>query len=163
MLQHGDDLDFVQDVLTATGGNPELNPTVNAVLDGFARRKRFGRFKCGQLNLEFDRLRYANTITPKDSDLAAKEVTQTTGGIRTGPGHTCHFFQRERGCAYAQRCRFPHRCIICGSSTHGASTCDQIGLNNSRPSQSGVERSEQHTRGSRERPPNPRFRRGRAL
>ena len=68
MIQPADDLDFTQDVLTATGGNVEINPTLNAVLAGFARRKRSGRFKDGQLNLEFDRLRYASTVSPKDGD-----------------------------------------------------------------------------------------------
>ena len=68
MLQHADDLDFTQDVLTATGSNVEMNPTLNAVLAGFARRKRSGRFKDGQLNLEFDRLRYTSTVSPKDGD-----------------------------------------------------------------------------------------------
>ena len=35
LLQHGADLDFVQDVLSATGGNLELNPILNSVLAGF--------------------------------------------------------------------------------------------------------------------------------
>ena len=55
----------------------ELNPSLNCVLPGFSRRKTSGRFKCSQLNLDFDRLRYANTITPKDSDLHAKEVSKS--------------------------------------------------------------------------------------
>ena len=77
LLQHGDNVDFVQDVLSAIGGNPELNPILNGVLAGFARRQRFGRFKCGQLRLDFDRLRYANKITPNDSNLVSKEVSHT--------------------------------------------------------------------------------------
>ena len=166
VLQHGDDLDFAQDVLTATAGNPELNPTLNAVLAGFARRKRFGRFKCGQLNLEFDRLRYANTSTPKDSDLEAKEVTQTvrrtTAGVRVGPVAVCHFFQRPAGCTYGVNCRFQHRCIICLSPSHGANSCGQASLGSSGSNQTEATRSDNRPRQSRERPPHPRFRRERA-
>ena len=45
MLQHADDLDFVQDILSATGNSPQLNPVLNAVLAGFNRRRRQNRFK----------------------------------------------------------------------------------------------------------------------
>ena len=45
LLQHGDDLDFVQDVLSATGGCSTLNPVLNGVLAGFTRRKTYGGFK----------------------------------------------------------------------------------------------------------------------
>ena len=108
LLQHGEDLDFVQDVLSATGGNLELNPILNSVLAGFSRRKTYGRFKCGQLNLDFDRLRYANTITPKDSDLLAKEVTQNqkvTPSSSAGKG-ICKFFQQPMGCRFGSTASF---------------------------------------------------------
>ena len=74
LLQHSDDLDFVQDVLKASGGSRELNPILNLVLVGFGRRRRYGRFKCGQLNLQFDQLRFADTKTPKDDDRKAKDI-----------------------------------------------------------------------------------------
>ena len=51
LLQHSDDLDFVQDVLKTTAGSKELNPILHSVLAGFGRRRRYGRFKNGQLNL----------------------------------------------------------------------------------------------------------------
>ena len=155
LLQHGDDLDFVQDVLTATDGNPELNPILNGVLDAFSRRKRFGRFKCGQLNLEFDRLRHANTITPKDNDLEAKDMKQKSGeqdGFKS-----CNFFQRKTGCNYGKRCRFQHECVICGSTTHGAIKCEKRGQQESEPGLTTT-----NPRQGRERPPDPRMRRSRA-
>ena len=153
LLQHGDALDFVQDILTATGGNLELNPILNGVLAGFTRRKKYGRFKCGQLNLDFDRLRFASTITPKDSDLCAKEVTAKSNNERS----LCRHFQKQFGCSFGTSCRFSHRCAICNAAGHGAFLCrsrrsaDAEGISTA----SG-------TRPRRERPPNPRFRRSRA-
>ena len=74
LLQHSDDLDFVQDVLTATGRSRELNPILNSVLAGFGRRRRCDRFKSGQLNLHFDQLRFASTKTVKDNDLMVTDL-----------------------------------------------------------------------------------------
>ena len=74
LLQHADDLDFVQDTLSATCCFLQVNPTLNGVLAGFNRRRRFGRFKWGQQTLEFDRLRFGQTASDKDSDLFATEV-----------------------------------------------------------------------------------------
>ena len=68
LLQHSNDLDFVQDVLKAAGASKELNPILSSVVAGFARRRRQGRFKYGQLNIHFDRLRFADTATEKDHD-----------------------------------------------------------------------------------------------
>ena len=147
LLQHGDNVDFAQDVLSAIGGNPELNPISNGVLAGFARRQRFGRFKCGQLSLDFDRLRYANTITPNDSNLAAKEVSRTKK--KPDGTRSCDFFQRPVGCSYGVSCRFLHWYVVCGSPSHDASTCRIGDVSN------GENRE-------RERPPHPRFRRERA-
>ena len=84
LLQHGDDLDFVQDVLTATGVSKELNPILNSVLAGFGRRKRYGRFKCGQLNLHFDRLRFAETATENDNDEKSKRSHSKSSGKAKG-------------------------------------------------------------------------------
>ena len=43
-LQQAEDLDFVQNVLTATANHKELNPLLNAILDAFGRRKQYRRF-----------------------------------------------------------------------------------------------------------------------
>ena len=69
LLQHADDLDFVQDTLTASGSSLQLNPLLNGVLAGFNRRRRHQRFKYGHRTLEFDRLRFAQTASDLDSDL----------------------------------------------------------------------------------------------
>ena len=74
MLQHADDLDFVQDVLCASGDSLEVNPILNGVLAGFNRRRRYSRFKYGHHTMELDRLRFEHTISEKDSDLQATEV-----------------------------------------------------------------------------------------
>ena len=157
LLQHSDDLDFVQDVLKATGGSSELNPILNSVLAGFGRRRRYGRFKCGQLNLQFDQLRFANTKTPKDDDRKAKDiaenVTRRTAGS-TNLVSVCRYFQQSQGCRFGSRdCRFAHRCTICNMSGHGAITC-QTRVRSMRAE--SVEPQE------RRRPPNPRTRRERA-
>lgn len=157
LLQHGDALDFVQDILTATGGNLELNPILNGVLAGFSRKKKYGRFKCGQLNLDFDRLRYASTITPKDSDLFATEVTKRK---ESDPKSLCRHFQKQSACGFGKSCKFSHRCAICNAASHGAFSCWKRDQNNSSRQN---EEPAPAVRGLRRgRPPNPRFRRDRA-
>ena len=79
LIQHADNLDFVQDTLVATGATLQLNPVLNGMLAGFNRRRRYKRFKYGHCNMELDRLRFADTATPKDSDLLASEVTANKG------------------------------------------------------------------------------------
>ena len=159
LLQHGDDLDFVQDILSAVGSSKELNPILNSVLAGFGRRKRQGRFKCGQLNLHFDRLRFAETATPEDNDMMAKDLTKKTPQQQRIPDHLniCKFFQKPGGCRFSSSdCRFVHRCVICNMTNHGAITCY------TRTNSSGPEPARRRESQRQERPPNPRFRRGRA-
>ena len=160
LLQHSDDLDFVQDVLTATGKSRELNPILNSVLAGFGRRRRYGRFKCGELNLQFDQLRFANTKTEKDDDLMVKDLEKDPDKKTPRKSNLssslsiCRFFQQRGGCRYGSRtCRFTHRCTICNTPGHGAITC-QIRLKELRNDQGEPE--------ERRRPPNPRTRRERA-
>ena len=76
LVQHADDLDFVQETLVAAGNSLEINPILNGLLAGFNRRRRHHRFKYGPHNMELDRLRFANTATDKDSDLFATEVIE---------------------------------------------------------------------------------------
>ena len=68
LLQRADDLDFVQDVLSATAKSKALNPILHSVAAGFGRRKIYKRFKYGQLNMHFDRLRFAETATLENND-----------------------------------------------------------------------------------------------
>ena len=65
MLQHADDLDFVQDVLCASGDSLEVNPILNGVLAGFKTRRRYSRFKYGYHTLELDRLGFEHMISKK--------------------------------------------------------------------------------------------------
>ena len=165
LLRQADDLDYVQNVISASGRNAELNPMLNAVLAVFSRRKRVGKFKDGQHNLDFDRLRFAHTATPRDSDLLAKEVEkkpQKQAPMR----HPCWYFQKARGCLNsAQDCRFTHTCMLCHGTDHGAINCVQRNRS-PRPSTrtplaiTAEEKSDRGTR--REKPPNPRYRRARA-
>ena len=71
-LQHGEDLDFTQDVLTTVGNRTELNPALHAVLTAFNRRRNTARFKSGQQNMDLDCIRFAHTATHNDSDVQAK-------------------------------------------------------------------------------------------
>ena len=119
LLQQADDMDFVQDTLVASGGSLELNPILHGVLDGFSRRRRYGRFKHGLHTLELDKLRYGHTISEKDSDLYATEVLKVRGDERTKKRQpysgnkrfdtVCTFFQRAEGCRVSE-CRFAHKC-----------------------------------------------------
>ena len=84
MLQHADDLDFTQDVLSAAGDALEVNPTLNGVLEGFNRRRRYKIFKFGHHTLELDGLRFAHTVSETDSDLQATEVRDSRGSASSG-------------------------------------------------------------------------------
>ena len=135
----------------------ELSPILNGVLAGFSRRKKYGRFKCGQLNLVFDRLIFASTITPKDSDLFATEVTKRQA---TDPKSLCRQFQKQSASGFGQSCKFSHRCAICNAASHGAfSRWNREQSHNPRQGEEPASAVRGLRRG---RPPNPRFRRDRA-
>ena len=162
VLQHADDLDFIQDTLSATCSSLQLNPILNGVLAGFNRRRRYGRFKWGHRTLEFDRLRFAQTASEKDSDLFATELveskTNKNSGRKNGGnswGAICKFYQKAAGC-FRQSCIYAHRCIICNKRKHGAVNCMTLRRASERGERSREERK------SEERPPNPRKRRARA-
>ena len=157
LLQLADDLDFVQDILSAVGSAHEINPTLNSVQAGFNRRRRLNRFKRGHHNLELDRLRFATTASPLDSDLVAKEVMEEkksnlTDLKRPAASEPCCFFQRRVGCR-RKKCPYTHKCVICDVPKHGAIDCPK-------------KRSSEATPGEElavtEQPPDPRRRRARA-
>ena len=163
LLQHADDMDFVQDTLTAVGKSHTLNPIFNGVLAAFNRRRRHQRFKFGHHTLQLDRLRYAKTASPQDSDFLATDVSKegtklnqqskTKRGSRVDP---CYFFQRQAGCR-RNPCPFVHKCTICDGPGHGAVDC-----RTRRHRDDPVEEPRRTQRASQERPPNPRTRRARA-
>ena len=45
LLQHSDDLDYIQDVLNVVGWYPDLTPTLHTVLAGFNRRRISGSLR----------------------------------------------------------------------------------------------------------------------
>ena len=159
LLQRADDLDFVQDVLSATAKSKALNPVLNSVAAGFGRRKNYKRFKYGQLNMHFDRLRFAETETPEDNDIKVRDakVKVPKGKSRTSNDAflpTCRFYQQPGGCRYrTDMCQFAHKCAICNRSGHGAAAC---------PIRTRTTRAEPANTEERSRPPNPRTRRERA-
>ena len=164
MLQHADDLDFTQDIVTATGKSMQLNPILNGVLAGFNRRKRHGRFKWGNQTLEFDRMRFAETVSEMDSDFKAtdihkKKISKNAKLVKgANSGAICRYFQREGGCR-RQPCIYTHKCIVCERPSHGAVNCYSL---QQAPNQKFVSKVHEIRTKSEERPPNPRTRRARA-
>ena len=55
--------------------------------------------------------------TPRSPPKGQAQLAAATGKIRY-----CEFFNYSTGCARA-RCKFPHVCSHCGSSTHGINAC----------------------------------------
>ena len=170
MLQHADDLDFVQDVLCAVGDSLELNPILNGVLAGFNRRRRYQRFKFGHHTLELDRLRFGHTVSEKDSDLHATEIS---GKLSVGKGGkstrknepryntVCSYYQRAVGCSF-ESCRYAHKCSVCYKSGHGAVDCWQRRYQGEREEKTRERRGHAISRKTKDVPPHPRFRRARA-
>ena len=104
LLQHPDDMDLAQDTLTAVGESQALNPVLNGVLAGFNRRRRFQRFKFAHHTLELDRLRYATTTGPLDSDLLASELTKLTKDrVKSVQPDSTKRWSRLEVCFYLQR------------------------------------------------------------
>ena len=148
----------------------ELNPMLNGVAAGFNRRRRYDRFKYGHQTLELDKLRFAYTASEKDSDIYASEVKEAQGSLKnkkrsqkeeTRWSPVCSFFQRQMGCnqkAY----RFAHKCSICYRFGHGAIDC--FSRRSSSTSENNVAPTRrQEARNEKERPPDPRHRRARAV
>ena len=163
LIQHADDMDFVQDTLTAIGESHNLNPIFNGMLAGFNRRRRHQRFKFGHHTLQLDRLRFADSVSSLDSDLYATELTknnkkegQSYNRGRSSRSEPCYFFQRISGCR-RYPCPFTHKCSICGALGHGAIDCTSRRHRDDRGTGSDEPKEEKP-----DRPPDPRKRRARA-
>ena len=163
LLQHADDLDYVQDVVTSLGEKTGLNPSMNAVADAFMRKRFTGRFKREGQSVELDTLLHSSSKTAQDADEEAGK--QQTNFRSSNP---CHHFQNG-SCPYA-RCRFLHICSLCKSNSHGSKSCI---LNQDRSSYTSPRayhiRERISYKPSRvkaapkdDRPPHPRYRRTRA-
>ena len=145
LLQHADDLDYIQNLLNVIGSEPGVNPAMNAVSDAFSRRRFSGRFKTGDQNVKLDALLNSRSKVPTDDDEVAGHKTQR-GARRqsdTTSDRTCFLFQTGN-CSFTP-CRYRHVCLVCNSPSHGSNNCE---VRNPRPT-SG-------------RPPHPRYRRDRA-
>ena len=145
LLQHADDLDYVQNLLSLIGAEPGVNPAMNAVLDAFSRRHFSGRFKTGNQNVKLDALLNSGSKVPTDDDEAVGRKTQKgeqrqSNAVSQKP---CFLYQNSN-CSF-RPCRYRHVCLVCQSPFHGSNNCD---VRNSRPTP--------------DRPPHPRYRRARA-
>jgi hypothetical protein len=129
LLQHSEDLDYVQDVLNVVGSYSELTPTLHAVLAGFNRRRTSGSFKQGHQSIVMDRLRFSHLASPNDNDGGNRPSRKKRP--RTVASRVCRYYQQTEGCHNRKRCRFEHKCSICGSQSHGAMYCKKGGKRNS--------------------------------
>ena len=120
LLQHSDDLDFVQDVLDLVGSNSALTPTLHAVLAAFNRRKNHARFKHGEISIAMDRMRFSHLASSSDKNDGEKRNYRNKSRV---PKVMCNHFQSRKGCRKKDACLFEHKCIICGSKSHGAYSC----------------------------------------
>ena len=148
LLRHGDDLDFMQSLITSLGNRSELNPSLNAVHTAYTRRRFTGRFKNQSQSIEMDTLLHQDTKGTNDDD---KMILQTERQKKTAPGaRLCILFQKGN-CTFSN-CKFPHKCAVCDSYSHGAISCSKKELTHK-----GVGSSH------KTKPPHPRYRRERAL
>ena len=145
LLQQGDDLDFLQNVVKLATEEPALNPIMNAIGDAFSRRRFSGRFKTPGRSLELDLLLYQSTRgTLDDDDTAPISIGTSTQGNNAGFSTQRPCFAFQHGTCNRQQCIFQHVCLVCRSDTHGSDRCNK-------------RRSDANTK-----PPHPRFRRDRA-
>ena len=149
LLQHNNDLDYLQQLTTSLGKRTELNPSLNAVIEAFNRRRFYGRYKKDGQSVELDTLLHQRSKGDNDEDESSKD------------NRVCFNFQRGH-CAF-KFCNFQHKCSICFSPSHGANSCRKAETaSNSTtmhrgPPAIGTSRTQTATS-----PPHPRYRRDRA-
>ena len=135
------DLDYVQEILISAGKHEELNPLLNAILDGIKRRASVESFLQANGCLDLDRMRHTNSITVRDCNRKAKEFEELESLARPSKGSQrqtnysihrrsrpttigiCYAFQRGK-CDFF-RCRFTHACLQCGVVGHGSRDCPE--------------------------------------
>ena len=161
LLQNADDLYYLQNLITSTGKQTSINPTMNAVVEAFVRRRITGRFKTAGQSVALYTLLQQSTKTGDDDDAA---VVTSTNSARQNPGRRptnfCYLFQRNE-CTF-QPCLYRHRGSICYAITHGSISCNRFSRQR-KPEILSRERVSNSQRLSiASRPPNPRFRRDRA-
>ena len=154
LLQHADDLDYLQQLATSLGNQSSLNPSLNAVIEACNRRRFFGRFKKGNQTVELDTLLQQRTKGDKDDDNASLETSLSRQTERL-----CFYFQR--GACRFRYCNFQHKCSLCFSTAHGANSCSRRQWTRGRTTATATGYQGTANQGT-ERPPHPRFRRDRA-
>ena len=145
LLQHADDLDYIQNLLNVIGAEPGVNPAMNAVADAFSRRRFSGRFKTGDQNVKLDALLNSRSKVPTDDDDAVGHKTQRVAHRQSDTTYSKPCFLFQSGNCSFKPCRYRHICLVCQSPSHGSNNCE---IRNPRPTSS--------------RPPHPRYRRDRA-
>ena len=153
LLQHADDLDYLQTLVTSLGREPALNPSMNAVEEAYARRRFTGRFKTTGQSVRLDTLLYKSTRGTADDD----EATSVKGKPRQPSYRLCFKFQKGE-CRWPS-CTFQHKCRTCASTEHGADECPLRNSQRAGTNSSGARSNQQP---DTTRPPHPRYRRDRA-
>ena len=158
MLQHEDDLDYLQTLITSANNEPALNPTMNALNEAFTRRWFSGRFRTAGRSIELDTIVNMYTKGEGDDDDKIQQQNKPEAGDNSYP---CFAFQHGR--CKKPLCRFSHKCMICDSPSHGSDKCNSARSSGYRRSQQrSSDRSETVTSTKKSRPPHPRYRRDRA-
>ena len=145
LLQHADDIDYLQTLITSLGRRSEVNPSMNVVIDALRRRRFKGRLKSQGESVELDTLLHKETKGEKDQD--AEFPKKTVRGQNFPDKRMCYAFQKN-SCVYPN-CRYRHVCSVCDSESHGAIACN-------RKSNTGGDAVK------KTKPPHPRYRRDRA-
>ena len=156
LLQLADDLNYLQELISAVGRESSLNPTLNAVVEAFNRRRFYNRFKTSGKNVELDILLNQSTQSSKDDELCIQRASKNSPRLR---------FAFQRGRCYKTNCTYQHRCSLCWTTTHSASCCPQMrSLDNTVKGETSNQQTRRtnYQRGD-VRPQHPRYRRDRAF
>ena len=73
LLQHADNLDYLQTLITSLGRRSEINPSMNALVDAIKRRRFKGRLKSQGESVELDTLLLKGTKGDADEDAEFQE------------------------------------------------------------------------------------------
>ena len=156
VMQHDDDLDYLQTLLISANNEPAVNPTMNALNEAFARRWFSGRFRTAGRSIELDTIVHMCTKGEGDDDDKAQKQIKSDA-----KPYPCFAFQHDN--CNKRQCRFSHKCMKCGSSSHGSDRCDSSRSSGSRRTRrASSDRGSTHTSTTPSRPPHPRYRRDRA-
>ena len=158
LLQHADDLDYLQNLITSLSKQVSVNPAMNAVVEAFSRRRLSGRFKTGTQSVELDLLLKQGTKSALDDDVAMTSKLSA----RKPVNRLCLLFQKGN-CTWSP-CVYAHRCQHCNSKSHGQHNCPKKQRSQTVVESTDRERSGQETNNTTNtsRPPHPRYRRDRA-